>query len=188
MIEWLKNIDTQLFLAINGSGSPFLDFPMIWLSHKYIWIPMYAVMLYFLIRKTQWKSYIPIIGIILLITLTDQITSGFMKPFFERFRPCHEPLLSGLVEIIHGCGGPYGFASGHAANSFGIAFFFHFIFQNKYTRVLLVWAFLVSYSRIYLGVHYPGDVIVGGTIGWLIAMLIFQLIKRFFPTIWTKEG
>lgn len=178
MLEWIKNIDSEIFLALNGLGSPFLDLPMIWLSDKYIWIPMYAFLVYQLVRKTGWKFYVPLIGIILVITLCDQITSSFMKPFFERPRPCHEPNLVGLVNIIKGCGGPYGFASGHAANSFGLAFFFHFIFRNKYTSALLIWAALVSYSRVYLGVHYPGDIIVGGSIGWLAAFSVFQLIQR----------
>jgi undecaprenyl-diphosphatase len=177
MLEWIKDIDSQVFLALNGAGSPFLDQPMIWLSDKYIWIVLYAFLIFHLVKREGWKFYIPIIGIIIVITICDQVTSGFMKPFFERPRPCHEPSLQGLVNIIKGCGGAYGFASSHAANTFGLATFFHLIFKNKYTVMLLFWAALVSYSRVYLGVHYPGDIIVGGAIGCLSAYLIFSLIQ-----------
>ncbi len=186
MIDWLKDIDTQLFLALNAAGSPILDQPMIWLSDKYIWIPLYGFLIYQLIRKTGWKFYGPLIAAIILITITDQVTSTFMKPFFERLRPCHEPALEGLMIAVKGCGGPFGFASGHAANSVGLAFFFHFIFGNKYTLLLLLWAALVSYSRVYLGVHYPGDILVGGIIGWLSATLVFTLMQR--TPLRIKEG
>ena len=177
MLDWLKDIDRSLFLALNGTGSPLLDQPMIWLSARYVWIPLYGFLVYQLIRKTRWQFWIPIIGVVFIITVCDQVTSSFMKPFFERFRPCHEPELAELVEIIKSCGGQYGFASSHAANTFGLAFFFHFIFKSKYTQLLLTWALLVSYSRVYLGVHYPGDIIVGGIIGWLVALLVFQITK-----------
>lgn len=178
MMEWLKNLDSKLFVTLNGTGSPLLDQPMIWLSDKYIWIPLYAFLIYCLIRKEGWKFYIPVVGVVIVITLCDQITSSLMKPFFERLRPCHEPALAEVINIIKGCGGPYGFASSHAANTIGLATFFHLIFKNYYTKLLIGWAVLVSYSRVYLGVHYPGDVIVGGAIGSLLAFSIYHLIQR----------
>lgn len=151
---------------------------MIWLSNKHIWIPLYVFLVIQLYLKDKWKFYVPLVCVIIVITLCDQTTSSFMKPFFERFRPCHEPNIAGLVNVIHGCGGKYGFASSHAANTIGLAFFFHFIFRNKYTWILIAWAVLVSYSRVYLGVHYPGDVLVGGTLGWFFAWLMYQVMQK----------
>lgn len=178
MLEWLDKIDRELLLMLNGLGSPLLDQPMIWLSDKHIWIPFYALLLFFLVKKTKAQFYIPLIGIILIITICDQFTSSFMKPFFERLRPCHEPSLTDYLYLIKGCGGQYGFASSHAANSFGLAYFFHLIFKNSYSRLLLLWAILVSYSRIYLAAHYPGDVLFGSLIGISAAYLIFIMIQR----------
>ncbi len=177
MPEWLINLDQQLSLLINGGGSPFLDQAMLWLSDKKIWIPMYGLLLFFLIRKTKYYCFVPIIGIILVITCCDQLTSSFMKPYFSRLRPCHDPSLKEVIQLIKGCGGQYGFASSHAANSFGLAYFFHLIFKNKFTRLLMLWALMVSYSRVYLGVHYFGDVLVGGLLGVIISYLIFKLIQ-----------
>ena len=181
MIEWLAEADKVLFLALNAAGSPLLDQPMVWLSDKYIWIPLYGFLVFTLVKRYKAKFYISLTAIVLVITLCDQFTSSFMKPFFERPRPCHEPLLEGLVVMAKGCGGAFGFASSHAANSFGLAFFFHFLFKNKYSQVLLGWAFLVSYSRVYLGVHYPGDVLVGGVVGWMMAFAVFNIIQKTKP-------
>ncbi len=178
MLEWLNQIDTAIFLALNGLGSPVLDQFMIWLSDTLIWIPLYAFLIFLLVRNFKGRFYVPLIGIILVITLCDQFTSTFMKPFFERPRPCHEATLDGLVIMIKGCGGAYGFASSHAANALGLGIFFHFLFRNKYTWTLLGWGLCVSYSRIYLGVHYPGDILFGGIVGWLMATIVFQIMEK----------
>jgi undecaprenyl-diphosphatase len=114
-----------------------------------------------------------IIGIAVAILLTDRITSGFMKPFFERLRPSREPSLEGLVHLVKDSagkiytGGKFGFASSHAANTFATAIFFWLVFRHRYRWmwVLFVWAFVMTYTRIYLGAHYPGDILVGLLIG-----------------------
>lgn len=116
------------------------------------------------------ETWMVLIGVALTILLADQITSTIMKPYFARLRPSHEPTLEGLLHIVNGYkGGLYGFASGHAANTFGTATFFYLLFRNKYWWVglLFLWALLVTYTRLYLGVHYPSDILVGGIVGIL---------------------
>lgn len=157
-----------------------LDSAMFWISEKYTWIPFYAILLGIIIWKFKVKAVYVLLGIGFVILFADQITSGFMKPFFERFRPCHEPDLSGTVYIVEKCGGKYGFASSHAANTFGLATFIYLVFNTlyRYAGWLFLWALIVSYSRIYLGVHYPLDILVGGIIGILIAWIIYQIMIR----------
>lgn len=180
----------QLFLFVNGLHSPFFDVLMYWFSQKLIWAPLYAILLllvFFQYRKAFWVV-LPLV--ILLVTLTDQLSVVFFKDVFERLRPCHEPQLDGLVRILNGhCGGSYGFISSHASNTFGVAIFVGLLLRDRYKWILpamLFWAALVSYSRIYLGVHYPGDVIVGGIVGCLIGLLliaIFRFILKKYPQL-----
>jgi undecaprenyl-diphosphatase len=180
MIEKIIELDERLFLYLNGLHYNSLDTIMYWISEKYTWIPFYAVLLGIIIWKFKTKAIYILLGIGLVILFADQFTSGFMKPYFERFRPCHDPDLAGMVYLVKGCGGKFGFASSHAANTFGLATFVFLLFNNiyKYTGLLFVWAFIVSYSRIYLGAHYPLDIIVGGIIGIIIGWLIYVLMLR----------
>ncbi|XOV90917.1 MAG: phosphatase PAP2 family protein [Bacteroidota bacterium] len=181
MLEWLIEIDKSIFLFLNGLGHPFLDMPMIWLSDKYIWFPFYGYLIYRLFQRYHYSFYQPLITLILIIVITDQTTSGFMKPFFERLRPCHEDELTQLIVLIKGCGGSYGFASSHAANAFGLASFFYFTERSTFSIVMLIWAFLVSYSRIYMGVHYPFDILVGALIGIIAAYSCKTLLYKLNP-------
>ncbi|MEQ8470798.1 MAG: phosphatase PAP2 family protein [Marinoscillum sp.] len=178
MLEWLQEIDRNLFLTLNGFGSPHLDGLMIFMSNKYVWIPLYLLLVFRLYQEHGKKFYQPIIALLLVVLCTDQMTSTVMKPYFERLRPCNDPGLSELMNIINGCGGKFGFASGHAANSFGVAAFFFLKEKSKSMVALLIWAALVSYSRIYLGVHYPGDVFVGALIGFGFGYLWLKLYQR----------
>ncbi|MFU8844385.1 MAG: phosphatase PAP2 family protein [Bacteroidales bacterium] len=177
MIEQLKHWDEQLFLFFNGYHNEFWDFVMYWASEKYIWIPLYALFFYLLLKHFQ-KHAIPIILlVIVLIFLTDQ-SSVWIKNSVERLRPCHEPELDGMVHLVkEKCGGAYGFISSHAANHFGIAVFLSLIFNKKIrfiTSLLILWAIFVSYSRIYLGVHYPGDLLSGAIVGILSGWIVFK--------------
>lgn len=178
MIEQLKDWDQQLFLWLNGLGHPALDDVMLFLSAKLVWIPLYALLIFLLYRQYGLQFWKPLLAVILVITIADQATSSFMKPFFERHRPCHDSSLDGLMINVGKCGGKYGFASSHAANSFGLASIFFFLGESKKYAWLFVWAALVSYSRIYLGVHFPGDVVVGAFVGFSSGWLIFWLGSR----------
>jgi len=181
MLEFLNQIDTSVFLFLNGMHNEFFDFLMYWITKQETWYPFYTLIIIWMFWKYKLKALLPFLMIILGVVISDQFTSGFMKPFFERLRPCHDSDINQLVHIVAGCGGLYGFASGHASNSFFLAFllFFFFRTQFKYPWLIFIWAALVSYSRVYVGVHYPGDIIVGGLIGYLVAVLLYWTYNRF---------
>ena len=180
------NFDTELFLFLNGLHAAWLDPVMTFISGKLTWTPFYLVLLYLVIKNYKKQSILIILGIILLIVCSDQVSSGIFKPLFERPRPCHNEAIKDLVHLPDGrCGGAYGFISSHACNVFALAVFMTNILKRYYRKigwVMFVWASLVAYSRIYMGVHYPGDVIVGAAVGAIIGWLIFKAYRLWRMT------
>jgi len=182
MIEKIKSLDTQLFLFINEKHNAFFDVVMYWASDRLFWIPFYLLIAFLLVKHYRKQSILIFISIAILITLSDQISSHLIKNSVQRLRPSHEPTLQGLIHLSQaGAGGTYGFISSHAANAFALTTFLFFILQNKFNwlkSILIFWALLISYSRIYNGVHYPLDVLVaiilGIVLGWLISKLYFR--------------
>jgi undecaprenyl-diphosphatase len=172
----LERFDQQLFLFINSSNSPFFDQVMYTLSGKLIWVPLYLAILVFMGIKYKRKFLIILIFIILAATLADQ-SSVIVKNIVHRLRPCHEPTLTGLVHLVNGeCGGIFGFVSSHATNSFDVALLsLMFIKKRWYTISIILWASVIGYSRIYLGVHYPLDVICGSLLGSFIGWSVYSL-------------
>jgi undecaprenyl-diphosphatase len=185
MIEFLIKIDQEIFLALNGFHAPWLDPIMFFISKTWVWVPLYAVLVWFIFKDHGRDGWLILLGVTLTIVLADQITTTFMKPFFSRLRPSHEPLLESLVHIVNGYkGSQFGFASSHAANTFGAATFMFLLFgkTRRWVAFLFAWAALVTYSRIYLGVHYPGDIVAGALVGMLSALAGFKFyrwLKRF---------
>ena len=178
MIEFIKSIDLTLLDLINGAGRPFLDPIMIFLSAKFVWIPLYLYLIFLLYAQYGKRFWIPLLFIVISLTLSDQFTSSFMKPYFQRLRPCLDQSLAIVVEIVKDCGGKYGFASSHAANTMGLAVFYLMLLKTKkkiLAYAIFTWALMVGYSRAYLGVHYPGDVIVGFLVGGFFGYLCYQL-------------
>lgn len=186
MLEALKQFDRELFLLINGCNSEAFDSIMVLISGKFSWIPFYAFLFYLMIRVVG-KNIIYIIpAVVLLITLSDQGSVILFKNHFQRLRPCHEESLKPIIHLANGsCGGQFGFISSHASNTMAISVFVLLFLRNKYRTYLsliILFPFIVSYSRIYLGVHYPGDVvcgmIFGAAIGCLVAVLTQKIIYQ----------
>ena len=179
MIEYLDSIDKQLLLALNGMHNGFMDTFMWYVSKTATWSLMCLVLLYILLKKNWRQAIFIVIGIALTITLADQISSGLIKEAVERFRPSRSPEIGNLVHVVNGYrGGMYGFVSSHAANTMGVALFVSLLFSNRIvTCSLFFWAVLVSYSRIYLGVHYPGDILGGTCVGLLCGYIVYVLYK-----------
>ena len=180
MLETLNQLDQSLFLWLNDLNAAWLDPIMLFITGKFGSIPLYAVILVFLIYKFKKDAIFILLGIGVSILLADQFASGFCKPFFERLRPCHNPEIESLVHLVKGCGGQFGFISSHAANTFGLATFLWILLRKEYPwiKYMFLWAAVVSYSRIYVGVHYPADILLGGLAGSVCGYLAFHFYKR----------
>lgn len=177
MLDWLQYLDEKIFLYINGHNTLLFDNMMYWVSGKLSWLPLYLLLIVLLAFRQKWKAVITLLFVAALITLSDQSSVHLFKNVFQRLRPCHNPALEGMVHLVRGhCGGQYGFISSHASNTFAVAVFLKSVFKIREITVLLfAWAVLVCYSRIYLGVHYFGDVLVGGLWGALLGWGMYYL-------------
>jgi undecaprenyl-diphosphatase len=177
----LEHLDQQLFLFLNSLNSPFFDQVMYAISGKVIWAPLYLAILIWIGVKYKKRFPVILLFIILAVILADQGSVQLFKNVFHRLRPCYEPSLKDLVHLVNGkCGGLYGFVSSHATNSFNVALLsLLFIKKRWYTISIIAWASVISYSRIYLGVHYPGDVICGAMLGALIGWGVYKMYELF---------
>lgn len=178
MTQW----DQELFLNLNKLGSSNWDAIWKFITHKLSFIPLYLFLIYGLYKKYHWKKLgITLIFIVILVALTDQIANLFKNILFMRPRPCRVSEIKETARILARCG-RYGFFSGHAANSMAIAIFIGNSLKDQYKRILpllFVWSLIVGYSRIYVGVHYPLDVLVGFTMGGIIGYSIYLFHRRF---------
>ncbi|MEB2779661.1 phosphatase PAP2 family protein [Algoriphagus sp. C2-6-M1] len=178
MIEQIKAWDEELFLRLNTFHTDWLDVVFFQFTQTVTWFPFYAILIYFIFRVDRKNSWWVLGGVALAILIADQVTSGLMKPFFERLRPCHDPRWDEVIYNYERCGGLYGFASSHAANTFSFAVFINLKMKGKlrFLPWLYLWAAVISYTRIYLGVHYPLDVLAGALVGALAGFLSWFVI------------
>lgn len=177
-LSTLLNIDRYMLLSLNGSDSLFWDGCSLIYTSIAIWMPLLFVLLCVLLRNNNIKNFLLILLLIAVATtLTHVISAAICKPFFERWRPTNDPMLMFAVDTVNGLRETkYGFISSHAANSFGIATFLMLLIRNKaWTNSLIIWATINAFTRIYLGVHYPGDILCGALVGVIVGYSIYRL-------------
>ncbi len=179
MIEYLDELDANALLAINGLNDAFQD--MFWwmVSAKWASALLVLAMLWILLHKNRRHALLVLAMLVLAVLVADQVSSGLIKHLVERLRPTHDPDLESMVHVINDYrGGMYGFVSSHAANSFAVATLISFIMRQRLvTFSLFTWAVLQCYSRMYLGVHYPGDILGGIIVGLLAGWLVWRLMR-----------
>ena len=180
IIKW----DQSLFELINGSwSSPNLDLFLSWMRTAENWIPLYLFLLGFLFYKWGWKAWKWVLGAVVTISMTDQVSSFFFKPLLHRLRPCADPAMISHVKLVIGaCPSSFSFTSSHATNHFGIAMFIFMTLQpffKKYTYLFFLWAALISYAQVYVGVHYPLDVVAGSILGLTIGYVFARLFLNW---------
>ncbi|RNI30634.1 phosphatase PAP2 family protein [Rufibacter latericius] len=185
-MDELIALDQALFLELNSHHSPFWDVVMVLISNKYVWFPFYGVLVGLFIYFYKRKGWLMVLSLGASVGLADFVSSGILKPAVGRLRPCHDQL-GAIVNAIDGCGGKFGFVSSHAANAFAVAIFVILLLPKKQwllKGLLLIWAIAISYSRVYLGVHYPGDITCGALIGiataWL-SMYFYRKVSEGYP-------
>ena len=185
IFQQIKDIDQALFYQINGVWHhPILDAVLPWTRHSNNWIPLYIGLLGWLIYQVGWKTLKWLLFALINVGLTDQISSSVFKPFFHRLRPCNDPALIGKTRpLLDHCSGGFSFTSSHAANHFGIAMFLFGTmrqFFRKWIWLAFFWAFLVSYAQLYVGAHFPFDVVGGCLLGLLIGQQTSRIFNRQF--------
>ena len=195
-MDYLIHIDQQWLLAINGWHSEWADILMWYISKSTTWLPLYALLVGLIVYRfgilspslcregrrgsSLLRVIIILAGFAVAVGVSDFVSSGIIKPWVCRLRPTHEPALAGMLHLVNGyTGGLYGFVSSHAANTMACALLFALLYRNKYATVgLMLWVALNCYSRMYLGVHYPADIIGGLAIGALMATLTYGMVRR----------
>jgi len=180
MLETFSAIDRDLLLFINGLNAPFLDTVMLTISSKLGWLLLYVILLYVIIRDFKKKSWLVLLLVAFTILISDQSSVHLFKNVFQRLRPCHDEGLAAQLHMVKYCGGKFGFVSSHAANSVALSAFLMLLLRKRHSwiiPVMVIYSVLIMYSRVYLGVHYPGDVIGGAILGIIIGWCCYQLFK-----------
>ncbi|MFV8325163.1 phosphatase PAP2 family protein [Flavobacterium sp. ZS1P14] len=186
MLEKILSLDTELFIFLNGLGSETYDGLWLFITKQSNWIPLFLLLAYLLYKKLGAKQTLyMLLFIAVLVTITDQ-TANLFKNEFHRLRPCNNPQINSFIRVVQ-IRNSFSFFSGHAVNSMGVATFLFFNFKHKikYFGLLFLWPLIFSYSRIYLGLHYPLDILTGFFFGFIFGFLMFRIYKaaqfKYFP-------
>ena len=186
MLEKILSLDTELFVYLNGLGSETYDGFWLMITKQINWIPLFLLILYLIYKKLGTKQTLYLLLFVaVLLVFTDQTTNLF-KNGFKRLRPCNNPEINSFIRIVQ-TRTSFSFFSGHAANTMAVATFLYLIFKRnfKYFWLLFLWPLIFAYSRIYLGLHYPLDIICGYLCGFILGFLMFKLYtiaqKKYFP-------
>lgn len=185
MLEKILSFDTELFIFLNGLGSEKYDGFWLTITNQTSWIPFFVFLLYLIFKKLGIKQTLVLIVFVAILVLVADQTSNAFKIGFQRLRPCSNPEINTFIRVVKSSD-TFSFFSGHAANSMGVATFLYLIFKKDYNYFWLVflWPLIFAYSRIYLGLHYPIDIIFGYLCGAILGFSIFkcyQLVqKKYF--------
>lgn len=186
-IQYLAELDRDLFLFLNDIRADWLDRPMYILTKGWAWAWVYPIVIWFMVKQYGWRTTVAsVLGISLVVTFADRGSVELFKEVFQRLRPSHNPFLEGKVHLVTNFdgeiykGGKFSFVSSHASNYFGLATYFALILgkhNRKWWFWMMLWALAVSYTRIYLGVHYPGDIFVGALFGMLCGSTAYVIVR-----------
>ena len=191
-MEALSTIDSDLFLFLNGLHADWMDGVMVLITQMWVWLPLYLILIYWTVKQYGKRCWWIFLALALVVLCSDQLSAHVCKPLFQRLRPCYNTDLQGLIHLPKGmAGGQYGFVSSHAANTFAIAAFLTAALHKNYKWmgvVLYLWAFISSYSRIYIGYHYPGDILCGAVLGILVGLTLWKVFQLLVvKKIWKSE-
>ncbi len=191
-MEALSTIDSDLFLFLNGLHADWMDGVMVLITQMWVWLPLYLLLIYWTVKQYGKRCWWIFLAVALVVLCSDQLSAHVCKPLFQRLRPCYNADLQGLIHLPKGmAGGQYGFVSSHAANTFAIAAFLTAALRKKYKWMgiaLYLWAFISSYSRIYIGYHYPGDILCGAVLGILVGLTLWKVFQLLVvKKIWKSE-
>jgi undecaprenyl-diphosphatase len=195
MWDYLISVDSSILLLINASGGLIMDQIMLAFSAKWVWIALYILLFYFIQKKVGLRAAVVLLVFVgLLIVVTDQFSVHLFKEQFERLRPCHNALIKDKITLVAGkCGGQFGFVSSHATNTMGLVVFLSIAMGKQWKKgipLLMIWSLMVGISRVYIGVHYPSDVlfgwIFGALVGFCFARMYLSAINKL-PVLWLKR-
>ena len=191
-MDALSTIDSDLFLFLNGLHADWMDGVMALITKMWVWFPLYLLLIYWTVKQYGKRCWWVFLAVAIVVLCSDQLSAHVCKPLFHRLRPCYNTDLQDLIHLPKGlAGGKYGFVSSHAANTFAVASFLTAALRKNHKWmgiVLYLWAFISSYSRIYMGYHYPGDILCGAILGILIGLTLWKVFQYLVvKKVWKSE-